>query len=164
MKNPFVLVMIAVIFAVLFGALIIQQYGFQNSAEESASSIDVGAKNVQFTSWELQTWNSVKDRVVVYNSDPEFPDPDNRVLGWYSMRNSSSSDYYQKSMEYLCFWEWQGENGEWEAVVSIYNSPDSTSDFVQALWSNLRSPFKSTGISFASISSRRICKCLSWCC
>jgi len=33
-------------------------------------------------------------------------------------------------MEYLCFWEGQGENGEWEAVVSIYNSPDSTSDFV----------------------------------
>ena len=33
-------------------------------------------------------------------------------------------------MEYLCFWEGQGANGEWEAVVSIYNSPNSTTDFV----------------------------------
>jgi hypothetical protein len=33
-------------------------------------------------------------------------------------------------MEYLCFWEGQGANGEWEAVVSIYNVPDSTSEFV----------------------------------
>jgi hypothetical protein len=47
-----------------------------------------------------------------------------------SMRNSTSHDYYQKSMEYLCFWNGQGANGEWEAVVSIYNAPDSTSDYV----------------------------------
>ena len=33
-------------------------------------------------------------------------------------------------MEYLCFWEGQGANGEWEAVVSMYNVPDSTSEFV----------------------------------
>jgi hypothetical protein len=46
------------------------------------------------------------------------------------MRNSSSGDYYQKSMEWLCFWSGQGANGEWEAVVSIYNSPNSTTDFV----------------------------------
>jgi hypothetical protein len=66
--------------------------------------------------------------VVVYNADPEFTG--NRVLQWVSMRNSSSGDYYQKSMEYLCFWEGQGANGEWEAVVSIYNVPDSKSVFV----------------------------------
>ena len=33
-------------------------------------------------------------------------------------------------MEYLCFWSGQGANGEWEAVVSIYNSPGSLSDYV----------------------------------
>jgi hypothetical protein len=76
----------------------------------------------------MEAWGSVKNRVVVYNADPEFTG--NRVLQWISMRNSSSGDYYQKSMEYLCFWEGQGANGEWEAVVSIYNVPDSKSVFV----------------------------------
>jgi hypothetical protein len=33
-------------------------------------------------------------------------------------------------MEFLCFWPGQGANGEWEAVISIYNVPNSTSDFV----------------------------------
>jgi hypothetical protein len=48
-------------------------------------------------------------------------------LQWISMRNSSSAsrDPYQKSMEYLFFWSGQGANGEWEAVISIYNSPDT---------------------------------------
>jgi hypothetical protein len=48
------------------------------------------------------------------------------------MRNSTSAqwDPYQKSMEYLCFWSGQGANGEWEAVVSIYNSPNSLQDYV----------------------------------
>jgi hypothetical protein len=46
------------------------------------------------------------------------------------MRNSTSHDYYQKNMEYLCFWSGQGANGEWQTVVSIYNSPNSSSDFV----------------------------------
>jgi hypothetical protein len=66
--------------------------------------------------------------LVVYNADPAFTG--NRLLQWISMRNSSSGDYYQKSMEYLCFWEGQGANGEWEAVVSIYNVANSTSNFV----------------------------------
>jgi hypothetical protein len=69
--------------------------------------------------------------VVVYNADPEFAG--NRVLQWISMRNSTSAswdNYHQKSMEFLCFWEGQGANGEWQAVVSIYNSPNSTNDFV----------------------------------
>ncbi len=37
---------------------------------------------------------------------------------------------YQKSMEYLCFWSGQGANGEFQAVVSIYNSPGSLNDYV----------------------------------
>jgi hypothetical protein len=90
--------------------------------------INFNAAPVQFSAWELQAWGGVKDRVTVYNADPEFTG--NRVLQWISMRNSSSGDYYQKSMEYLCFWEGQGANGEWEAVVSIYNVPDSNSTFV----------------------------------
>ncbi len=130
MKKTYIFVLIAIVFVVLVGALVTQQYGLPKTLERSAisNSIDIGAKNVLFTSWELQAWSSVKNRVVVYNADPEFTG--NRVLQWISMRNSSSGDYYQKSMEYLCFWEGQGANGEWEAVVSIYNSPNSTTDFV----------------------------------
>ena len=125
MKNNYIVALIAIVFVVLVGALVIQMYGLPKGL---STSVDTGAKNVLFTSWELQAWSSVKNRVVVYNADPEFTG--NRVLQWISMRNSSSGDYYQKSMEYLCFWEGQGANGEWQAVVSIYNSPNSTSDFV----------------------------------
>jgi len=130
MKKTYIFPLIAIGFVVLVGALGTLQYGLPKSLEGSAvsNSIDTGAKNVRFTSWELQAWSSVKNRVVVYNADPEFTG--NRVLQWISSRNSSSGDYYQKSMEYLCFWEGQGANGEWEAIVSIYNSPDSTTDFV----------------------------------
>ena len=127
MKKTYIFILTAVV-AVLAGSLVIQQYLPKRMVSSVSNSIDVGAKNVQFTSWELEAWSSVKNRVVVYNADPEFTG--NRVLQWISMRNSSSSDYYQKSMEYLCFWEGQGANGEWEAVVSIYNSPNSTTDFV----------------------------------
>lgn len=133
--------LVALAFVVLVIALIAQSYGllpnFNEGGLDGAGSgdggyypIDVNATGVQFTGWELTTWLSVKERVVVNNTDPDFPDPDNRILGWYSMRNSSSNDYYQKSMEWLMFWEGQGANGEWEAVVSIYNVPNSTSEFV----------------------------------
>ena len=130
MKKTYVFALIAMVLVILVSILATQQYVFPRSLERSAvsNSIDTGAKSVTFTPEELQAWSSVKNRVVVYNADPEFTG--NRGLQWISMRNSSSGDYYQKSMEYLCFWEGQGANGEWEAVVSIYNAPDSTSDFV----------------------------------
>jgi hypothetical protein len=98
----------------------------------SIASMNLEAKNITFTDRELKTWLGIKDRLAVINTDPDFPDlnESNRVLGWYSMRNSSSGDYYQKSMEYLCFWKGQGVNGEWEAVVSIYNEPNDSSHFV----------------------------------
>lgn len=95
-----------------------------------ANPINTGANAVQFTPQELQTWLGIKDRLEVVNTDPAFSDPSHRVLQWISMRNSSSGDYYQKSMEFLCFWQGQGANGEWEAVVSIYNAPNDTGHFV----------------------------------
>jgi hypothetical protein len=131
MQRISFLVLVNVILVILMGVLVAEQFVLlQNLKDATAVSnpINAGAGNVQFTPWELQTWGSIKNRVVVYNADPEFTG--NRILQWISMRNSSSGDYYQKSMEYLCFWEGRGANGEWEAVVSIYNSPNSTSDFV----------------------------------
>ena len=104
---------------------------FRGSDSAVQNPINLNATDVQFSAWELNVWGSVKNRLVVYNVDPEFTG--NRVLQWISMRNSTSAswdNYYQKSMEWLCFWEGQGANGEWEAVVSIYNSPNSTTDFV----------------------------------
>ncbi len=127
-KSVFALIGIIV---VLVSFIVAQNLGLVPSFHEgveNSNPIDLGATEVNFTSVELQKWSSVKERVTVYNADPEFKG--NRVLQWISMRNSSSSDYYLKSMEYLCFWEGQGANGEWQAVVSIYNSPDSTNDFV----------------------------------
>ncbi len=125
------MVLVSVILAILVVVLVAERFVLLQDFEDAAtvsSPISTGASAVQFTSWELQTWLAIKDRVVVLNTDPAFEG--NRTLGWYSMRNSSSNDYYQKSMEWLCFWEGRGADGEWEAAVSIYNSPNSTSDFV----------------------------------
>jgi hypothetical protein len=122
-----------VVFVVLVVAFMAQNLGLQltltkTTASPTSDPMNPGASSVAFSSWELQAWVGIKDRLVVYNSDPEFKG--NRTLEWISMRNSSSTDYYQKSMEYLCFWSGRSADGEWEAVVSIYNVPNSKSDFV----------------------------------
>lgn len=135
MQKTKLLLLVNFLLVVVIVALIAQQY-FSNPSssdtQRNSNPVNTGASTIDFTSWELQTWFGIKNRVSIINTDPDFPDPnpDNRILGWYSMRNSSSGDYYQKSMEFLCFWEGQGANGEWEAVVSIYNAPNSKSDFV----------------------------------
>jgi hypothetical protein len=119
-----------VVYAVATACVLGWTFGYQRGySEGSVNPINVGAKPVQFSSQELQDFGSIKSRLNVYNVDPAFAGED-RILQWISMRNSSSVDYYQKSMEYLCFWSGQGANGEWEAVISIYNAPNSTSDFV----------------------------------
>jgi hypothetical protein len=99
-------------------------------AESPVNQINVGADDVEFTAEEIQAFYSIRDRIAVCNTDPAFTG--DRTLQWISMRNSSSApwDLPQKSMEYLCFWPGRGANGEWEAVVSIYNAPNSTSDYV----------------------------------
>ena len=102
--------------------------GYTAGAKDAYSPINLGANAVQFNSSELQRFEIIQNRVSVYNTDPAFTG--DRNLQWISMRNSTSHDYYQKSMEYLCFWSGQEANGEWEAVVSIYNSPNSTTDYI----------------------------------
>ena len=131
MRKISVLVIINIVLVILICILVAQQFSllpnFRNSSAVP-NPINTGANTVQFTPQELQTWLGIKDRLAVVNTDPAFTG--NRTLEWISMRNSSSVDYYQKSMEFLCFWEGQGANGEWEAVVSIYNAPSNTLDFV----------------------------------
>jgi hypothetical protein len=122
MRKTSVLIMVNVILVALVVALVVQDFGLL------PNFINTGAKNVTFTPKELQSWLSIKDRLTVVNTDPAFTG--DRTLQWISMRNSSSGDYYQKSMEFLCFWSGQGANGEWEAVVSIYNAPGNSSDFI----------------------------------
>jgi hypothetical protein len=104
--------------------------GYTNGAKDAYNPINLGANAVEINSSELQAFEIIKNRISVYNTDPAFTGE--RNLQWISMRNSSSAswDPYQKSMEYLCFWSGQGANGEWEAVVSIYNSPGSLSNYV----------------------------------
>lgn len=126
MRRTSILTLINIILVILICVLVAQQFDLLPSF--ISNPINVGADNVQFTPQELQTWLGIKDRLAVVNTDPAFTG--NRTLQWISMRNSSSGDYYQKSMEFLCFWSGQGANGEWQAVISIYNSPNSTSDFV----------------------------------
>lgn len=135
MKTVTISLIVNVLLIALIGALAIGDLHTVTEREESNSNDDntLLVSNITFTDWELETWSDIKNRLAVINTDPEFSDPTHRVLQWISMRNSSSApwdNYYQKSMEWLCFWEGQGANGEWEAVVSIYNSPNSTTNFV----------------------------------
>jgi hypothetical protein len=114
--------------------VIYQQNNLQANYDRGYSDGRKNASNliteVQFNSTELQNFESIKSRLVVSNVDPAFVG--DRTLQWISMRNSSSAlwDPYQKSMEYLCFWSGQGGKGEWEVVVSIYNSPGNLSSYV----------------------------------
>ena len=126
-RKNLVFGLVITILVALVVALIAQNLSLTQTHKKD-DSINLGASAVHFTPLELQTWLGIKDRLSVYNFDPDFTG--NRTLQWISMRNSSSGDYYQKSMEFLCFWSGQGANGEWEAVISIYNLPDNKSDFV----------------------------------
>lgn len=119
---------------ILLVALFAQSQGLLPDFRKDASS-DSGdngllpnATDVQFQIWELETFTKIKDALIINNTDPTFTG--NRTLQFISMRNSSSNDYYQKSMEYLCFWEGQGAAGEWQAIVSMYNLPDNVTCYV----------------------------------
>lgn len=119
---------------IIISALIVMQHNLPNSSGGGlvdGNTISTGAKTVEFNDSELETWLGIKERLSVINTDPSFTG--NRTLEWISMRNSSSApwdNWNQKSMEWLCFWSGQGANGEWEAVVSIYNVPNSSTNFV----------------------------------
>ena len=129
-----VLILIATVVASVSTGLTSYYFGYQTGytvgARDAYNPVNLGANTVEFNSSELQAFEIIKNRISIYNTDPAFSGE--RNLQWISMRNSSSAswDSYQKSMEYLCFWSGQGANGEWEAVVSIYNSPGSLSDYV----------------------------------
>jgi len=76
--------------------------GYSDGFTESNDPVNLGAGPVKFTAQELQTFEKIKNRLTLFNADPAFTG--NSILQWISMRNSTSGDYYQKSMEYLCFW------------------------------------------------------------
>jgi hypothetical protein len=132
MKIVHVSVLVNIVLAMFLGGFLSQQFGIiPESSVGDSNALGIEAKKVQFNSSELQTWLGIKSRLAVINTDPDFTG--DRTLEWISMRNSTSApwdNYYQKSMEFLCFWSGQGASGEWEAVVSIYNRPNSTSVFV----------------------------------
>jgi hypothetical protein len=128
MQKAAILALVTAVLVVLIAALVTEQFFAAPNNMNDLNEINTGARTIDFTATELQTWLSIKDRVTVVNTDPAFTG--NRTLQWISMRNSSSNDYYQKSMEWLCFWSGQGASGEWQAVASIYNFPNSTSEFV----------------------------------
>jgi hypothetical protein len=113
MRKTLLYGLVGVAFAVLIVAFMAQTLGLipTLTKKQSLATIDqinTGASTVNFTSWELQTWLSIKNRLTVNNSDPAFIG--NRTLQWISMRNSSSGDYYyyQKSNGVSVFLVWTG--------------------------------------------------------
>lgn len=120
-----------VLITILVSFILLPSFPNKTNYEASINAINTGAKIIEFKDTELQKFQTIKERISVVNTDPSFSG--NRTLEWISMRNSSSApwdNWNQKSMEWLCFWRGQGANGEWEAVVSIYNVPNSSTDFV----------------------------------
>jgi uncharacterized protein YoxC len=104
-------------------------YNLTNS--QNPVNITFGANNTYLNSSEVQTFTSIINRIIVYDPSPSYNGA--RTLQWVSMRNSSSAPWdniSQKAMEFLLFQPGQGANGEWQAVLSIYNSPNSTNDYV----------------------------------
>jgi len=117
MRKTALLALVNIILIILICALVAQQFGFLPNFKGSTSisdpafsdhigAINVNASGVKFTTWELNTWLGIKNRLEVTKIDPAFTG--NRTLQWISMRNSTSHDYYQKSMEFLSFWPGQG--------------------------------------------------------
>ena len=64
MRKVYVFASIAVAFAAVFTALIIQYYDSQVTLESSEPSnpIDVSAKSIAFTSWELEKYREEKSQ------------------------------------------------------------------------------------------------------
>jgi hypothetical protein len=123
-----IIVLVAVISFWSFGQAIYHS-GYRSGYQDGYIYAHLGA-DISFNATEAQAFGNVKGNMTVYNADPIFTG--DRVLQWISMRNSSSAswDPPQKSMEYLCFWSGQGDEGEWQAVISIYNVPNSATEFV----------------------------------
>lgn len=72
----------------------------------------------------------IKDRLLINITDPAFPSTGVRECIWYELREEDSGDYFQTTVNFWVFQDGQGEHGDVEAFVEIYNVPDRTDRFV----------------------------------
>lgn len=72
----------------------------------------------------------IKDRLLVNITDPVFPATGIRECVWYELREEDSGDYFQTTVNFWVFQDGQGEHGDVEAFVEIYNAPNCTDRFV----------------------------------
>ncbi len=100
------------------------------------------ANNTEITAEEHDVFSYILNHTTIYDSSAHFPanvSQTERFLVPVSMRNSTSAswDPPQKATEWLYYWAdldnpWalQPPNCLWEAVVSIYNDPYNSSEYV----------------------------------
>lgn len=72
---------------------------------------------------------SIKNRLTVNITKENFTNPV-RVCDFYELREEGSEDYFQTTVDYWVFQHGQGEHGDVEAFVEIYNAPNRTDLFI----------------------------------
>jgi hypothetical protein len=73
---------------------------------------------------------SIKDRLLVNITDPNFPSTGKRECIWFELREEDSGDYFQTTVNFWVFQDGQEKHGDIEAFVEIYNVPNRTDRFV----------------------------------
>jgi FtsZ-binding cell division protein ZapB len=73
----------------------------------------------------------IKNRLTINitDSNPNFTN-NVRVCDFYELREESSEEYFQTTVDYWVFQNGQGEHGDIEAFVEIYNVPNRTDLFI----------------------------------
>lgn len=72
----------------------------------------------------------IKDRLLINITDPAFPATGIRECIWYELREEDSGDAFQTTVNFWVFQDGQGEHGDIEAFVEIYNVPNSSDRFI----------------------------------
>jgi len=99
-----------------------------------ASQSDVPEKKQHYPLYE--EIYQIKNRLLVNITDPAFPSTGTRECVWYELREEDSGDFFQTTVNFWVFQAGQGEHGDIEAYVEIYNVPDRSDRFVVEITRN----------------------------
>jgi hypothetical protein len=74
--------------------------------------------------------SAIQADLLVNITDSNFPAGAVRECQFIELREEDSGDYFQTTVDYLVFQTGQGVHGDIDALVEIYNEPDSRGEFV----------------------------------
>lgn len=120
--------LVALCGVILIVLLIAQSYGLLPDFRDNSDESDRGSIVGYMSPWEVACFDDIVSRVQIFNPSPDYTGV--RELEWYVLRNASSHEYYQKTVNYWCFQSGRGLDGDIDAFVEIYNVPNDTGTFV----------------------------------